>query len=161
MCEWVHVTEATSQLLVKLYLGWSDIKEGSRRKEERGDKKRTPPQISLRPKPIRPGKSSRSLKCRRRACTRPPGTLLSAQSFRPVVTIWLKLPAETGENSGKKHYDIIINCLGWPCCYSRSKKVHCQVPPSIHTSISDTYPFRITEDRAYLSFTLDDLWFPN
>lgn len=40
-CEWVHVTEVTSQLLVKLYLGWSNIKEDSGRKEvggKRGEK---------------------------------------------------------------------------------------------------------------------------
>lgn len=30
-----------------------------------------------------------------KAQTRPPGTLLSALSSRPVVTMWLKLPAET------------------------------------------------------------------
>lgn len=101
-CEWVHVTEATSHLLVKLYLGWSNIKEDSGRKEggrkgRSGGKRKkehlNSPQISFRPK--QSGRWNQADLLMQKAHTRPPGTLLSALSSRPVVTMWLKLPAET------------------------------------------------------------------
>ena len=43
----------------------------------------------------------------RKAQTRPPGTLLSALSSRPVVTIWLN--SQQRPQWWKTHYDIIMN----------------------------------------------------
>lgn len=42
VCKWVHVTAATSQLLVKLFLGWNDIKEDSGRwgRKERDEERK-------------------------------------------------------------------------------------------------------------------------
>lgn len=106
------MTEATSQLLVKLYLGWSNIKEDSGRREGgkiEGERKKgtseLPPKSHL-------GQNNQAgeikqISSMQEARTRPPGTLLSALSSRPVVTIWLKLPAETP--TVEKNYDIIIN----------------------------------------------------
>lgn len=97
-CESVHVTEVTSQLLVKVYVGWSNIKEDSGRREERkrGKELRAHlnfPQISFRPK--QPGQWNQADLSNAEDAHWTTRDTLSAPSFRPVVTMWLKLPGET------------------------------------------------------------------
>lgn len=105
VCEWAHVTGADLQLLVKPNQRWSYIK-GDRRERERkgremGEKGTSdPPTNLIKTKTIRLVKSNRSPKCWRSSL----GTLLSALSSRPAVTIRLK---KKKRDRKKKHHDMV------------------------------------------------------